>query len=73
MSWGSKLENECKDLKPTRAIMYINTESEPGVQDKGHGDIMYSMEEMARPLYLPHVPSFPNAKVLETAIISLLP
>ena len=47
MSWGSKLENECKDLKPTRAIMYINTESEPGVQDKGHGDIMYSMEEMA--------------------------
>ena len=27
----------------TRAIMYINTESEPVVQDKGHGDIMYNM------------------------------
>ena len=23
--------------------MYINTESEPVVQDKGHGDIMYNM------------------------------
>ena len=44
---GSKLENGCKDLKPTRAIMYINTESEPVVQDKGLGDIMYSMVEMA--------------------------
>ena len=43
MRWVSKLENECKDLKPTRAIMYINTESEPVVQDRGHGDIMYSM------------------------------
>ena len=47
MKWGSKLENGCKDLKPTRAITYINTESEPVVQDKGHGDIMCSMEGMA--------------------------
>ena len=47
MRWGSTLENGYNDLKPTRAIMYINTESEPVVQDKGLGDIMYSMVEMA--------------------------